>query len=214
MIDPLTTNIVIYRDLLTLDMITEYFNESPELQELVNYDHHSIILTNDTSQISQSIKNLFAKGHSFVPTQLIMIELTFNLTLIHSRYMFSGKSSPPRNHSSVPCPPKKSVYLEGTKNKLFINIKRKYIQDKLIKDEQRSLTTCRRGILFNPQSNLLLRSQDKGSRFVIVDKQTAIVKANHQIERSRLNYDSTKEFNLNVDHWAEKQVLKKEISVQ
>ena len=60
----------------------------------------------------------------------------------------------------------------------------------------------------------MLRSQDKGSRFVIVDKQTAIVKANHQIERSRLNYDPTKEFNLNVDHWAEKQVLKKEISVQ
>ena len=185
-------------------MITAYFNKPPELQQLVNYDHHSIILTNNTSQISRSIKNLFAKNHSFLPTQLIMIELTFNLTLIHSRYMFSGKSWPPRNHSSVPCPPKKSVYLEGTKNKLFISIKWKYIQDKLTKDEQRSSTTCRRDILFNLQSNLLLRSQDKGSRFVVVDKQTAIVKANHQIERSRLSYDPTKEFNLNVNHWAEK----------
>ena len=37
---------------------------------------------------------------------------------------------------------------------------------------------------FNPDGDLFLKSQDKGSRFVAVDKQADIVKANHQIERS------------------------------
>ena len=45
-----------------------------------------------------------------------------------------------------------------------------------------------------------MRSQDEGNRFVVVDKQTDIVKANYQIERSsfvKLNYDPTIEFIFN-----------------
>ena len=94
-----------------------------------------------------------------------------------------------------------------------IDIKRKYIQDKLTKDERSFLTTWGRDSLFNPDSNLLLRSQDNCSRFIVADKQTGIVKANHQIGRSRLNYDPSKESILNVNHWADKWVRKKEISV-
>ena len=92
---------------------------------------------------------------------------------------------------------------------MFINIKRNYVKDNLTKNERRSLTAWRRDILFNPDSGLLLRSQDKGNRFVVVvvDKQTDIVKENHQIERSsfvKLNYDPTKDFILNVKQWADK----------
>ena len=87
----------------------------------------------------------------------------------------------------------------------------------LAKDEQRSLTSWRRDILFNQDSSLLLRSQDKGNRFVVVDKETDIVKANHQIERSsfvKLNYDPTKDLILNIKQWADKWVCEKEISAE
>ena len=82
---------------------------------------------------------------------------------------------------------------------------------------QRSSRTWRRDILFNPDSSLLVRSQDKGNKFVVADKQTDIVEANHQIERSsfvKINYDPTKEFILNVKQWADNWVFKKEISVE
>ena len=82
---------------------------------------------------------------------------------------------------------------------------------------RRSLTTWRRDILFNSDSSLLLRSQDKGYRFVAVNKQTHIIKANHQIERSsfvKLNYHPTKDFILNVKQWADKGFCEEEISTE
>ena len=107
----------------------------------------------------------------------------------------------------------KTIYLECTKSKLcwvgnifinrwkkIINIGRSYVKDNLTKDERRSLTTWRRDFLFNPDSSWSWRSQDEGNRFVVVDKQTDIVKANYQIERSgfvKLNYDPTIEFIFN-----------------
>ena len=38
--------------------------------------------------------------------------------------------------------------------------------------------------LFNKDSDKVMRLQDKGNRFIIVDKQTYCEKANEQIERS------------------------------
>ena len=96
------------------------------------------------------------------------------------------------------------TFLSTVEKELLINIKRNYVKDNFTKDEGRSLTTWRIDILFNPDSNLLLRSQDKGNRFVVVDKQTDIVKANQEIGRSsfvKLNYDTTKEFISNVKQW-------------
>ena len=221
----------------SLNIITGYFSSSDETQELVNNDHHPVILTNDTSQISPSLKDLCAKGASFVPapinydwTQLQLDYDTF-ASRMRTRYMFRGKSSPPRNDSPIPCPPKKpsmrrapktnsaelETFLSTVEKKIFIDMKQNYVKDNLTKDERRSLTTWRRDILFNPDSSLLLRSQEKGNRFVVVDKQTDIVKANHQIERSsfvKLNYDPTKDFILNVKQWANKWVCEKEISAE
>ena len=38
-------------EIKSLNVITGYFNDSVEAQELFNINHHTIILTNDTSQI-------------------------------------------------------------------------------------------------------------------------------------------------------------------
>lgn len=81
------------------------------------------------------------------------------------------------------------------------------MKDNLTKDERRPLTTWRRDMLFNPDSKLLLRSQDKVNRFVVANKQTDVIKANHQIQRSsfdKLNYDPIKNFFSNVKQWADK----------
>ena len=175
----------------SLNIITGYFSNSDKTQELVNNDHHPIILTNDTSQISPSLKDLCAKGPSFIPTPInydwAQLQLDFDTfaSRMRTRYMFRGKSYPPQNDSPIPCPPKKTstwrapktnsaelkTFLSTVENELFIDIKQNYVKDNLTKDERRSLTTWRRDILFNPDSSLLLRSQDKGNRF-IVDKQT------------------------------------------
>ena len=82
----------------------------------------------------------------------IMIELKRNLTLIflllmRARYKFRGKSSPPQNDSSIPCPPKKpftwrapktnsvelGTFLSTVEKELLINIKRNYVKDNLAK---------------------------------------------------------------------------------
>ena len=97
----------------SLNIITGYFNNSAEPQKLVNNDHHPIILTNDTSHISPSLKDLCAKGPSFVPTPInydwTQLQLDFDTfaSRMRARYMFRGKRSPPQNDSSIPCPPKK-----------------------------------------------------------------------------------------------------------
>ena len=97
----------------SLNIITGYFSDSDETQELVNNDHNPVILMNDTSQISPSLKDLCAKGPSFVPTPInydwAQLQLDFDTfaSRMRTRYMFRGKSSPPRNDSPIPCPPKK-----------------------------------------------------------------------------------------------------------
>ena len=51
----------------------------------------------------------------------------------------------------------------------------------------------------------------------MVDKQTDIIKANHQLERSsfvKLNYDPTEQFISNIKQWADKLTHKKEITTE
>ena len=69
--------------------------------------------------------------------------------------------------------------------------------------------------LFNDNSNLVMRIQDKGNRFVMVDKQTDITKANEQIARSsfeKLSNDPTKSHIEKVEKWANKWYSKGEIT--
>ena len=129
------------------------------------------ILTNDASQIPPFLKDLCAKGPSFLPTP-INYDLTLILLLVEWGLDIC-KSSPPNNGSSMLCSPKipstwrapktNSVEFETffstIEKELFINIKRNYIKYNLTKDERRSWATWRRDVLFNPDSKFLLKSR-------------------------------------------------------
>ena len=59
-----------------------------------------------------------------------------------------------------------------------------------------ALKNWRKDVLFNEESKLVMRLQDKCNRFVVVDKETNKIKAQQQIAKSsfqELNYDPTKE---------------------
>ena len=47
---------------------------------------------------------------------------------------------------------------------------KKNVKDELLKDERLALNEWRKNDLFNKNSNLIMRFQDKGSRSVVVDK--------------------------------------------
>ena len=65
-----------------LNVITRNFKDSVEPQELFNINHHTIILTNDASQIPPFLKDLFPKVPHFYQILSIMIGLNLNLTVI------------------------------------------------------------------------------------------------------------------------------------
>ena len=144
----------------SLNVITGNFNDSVEPQEFLNINHHTIILTNDASQIPPFLKDLCVKGPSFLPTPThydwAHSQLDFDTfaSRKRARYMFRGKSFPPRNGSSMPCSlkipstwraPKTNsaeleTFLSTVEKELFIKIKRNYVKCNLTKDERRSLT--------------------------------------------------------------------------
>ena len=163
----------------SLNVITGNFNDSVEPQEFFNINHHTIILTNDASQIPPFLKDLCVKGPSFLPTPInydwAQPQLDFDTfaSRMRGRYVFRGKSSPPRSSSSIPSSPKipstwrapktnsaeSEIFLSIVEKELLINIKLNYVKYSLTKVEQRSLTTWRRDVLFHPNSNLLFRSR-------------------------------------------------------
>ena len=70
----------------SLDIITGNFHDSVEPQELFNIKNHTIILTNDASQIPPFLKDLCAKGPSFLRTPinydwalLLLVELVLDI---------------------------------------------------------------------------------------------------------------------------------------
>ena len=83
------------------NLITGKFNDSIEPQELFNINHHTTVLTNDASQITPFLKDLCAKGPSFLPIPInfdwAQPQLDFDTfaSRMRARYMFRGKSSPP-----------------------------------------------------------------------------------------------------------------------
>ena len=86
---------------------------------------------------------------------------------------------------------------------------------KMSKEERSTLKNWRKDVLFNKEFELVMRLQDKGNRFVIVDKGADKIKAKQQITRSsfqELNYDPTKEHIKKVEQCSEKWFRKKEIS--
>ena len=116
-------------------------------------------------------------------------------------------------------PPKSSIpevetFLNRVESDLFSHTKRKRVDDNLSREERSALTSWRKNHLFNAESDLIIRQQDKGNRFIIVDKDTDIQKANEQIQRSSfqvVNHDPTLDHVERVKQWTEKWLEKNEI---
>ena len=62
--------------------------------------------------------------------------------------------------------------------------KAKKLNDNLSSDKRLALNTWRKNYLFNSESKLIMRLQDKGNQFIIVDKDTDKKKGLDQIEKS------------------------------
>ena len=66
---------------------------------------------------------------------------------------------------------------------------------------------CKKQVLFNKDSEDVLRLQDKGNKFVIVDKTTDLMKAERQIARSsmtKVDEDPTEMMINRVKNWCSK----------
>ena len=77
---------------------------------------------------------------------------------------------------------------------LFQNAKVDKAKDNLTRTERRALKNWRRDNLFNRENDTIMRLQDKGNRFVFVDKNTDLLKAEQQIgfiSSIKLNHDPT-----------------------
>ena len=83
-------------------------------------------------------------------------------------------NQPPRKKSNWRAPvttsPELETFLSSVKRSLLSDTSRKAISEDLSKGETKSLINWRKTQSFNPCGDLVLRSQDKGNRFVIVDK--------------------------------------------
>ena len=68
--------------------------------------------------------------------------------------------------------PLRSLFIKKKKKEkdLLEETSKKNVKDKLLKHEGLALNEWRKNDLFNKNSNLVMRLQDKGSRFVVVDK--------------------------------------------
>ena len=98
---------------------------------------------------------------------------------------------------------------------LFDDTSRRIFRNNLTKSQRSALKSWRQNHLFEPESNLIMRLQDKGNRFVIVNKATDTQKAKEKIERSsfaEINYDPTTSHVQKVENWARKWHDRGEIS--
>ena len=88
--------------------------------------------------------------------------------------------------------PELETFLTSAEEDLFQNTEVGKAKDNLARTDRRALTNWRRDNLFNKESNTIMRLQDKGNRFAIVNRNTDRLKAQQQIGRSsfvKLNHD-------------------------
>ena len=77
------------------------------------------------------------------------------------------------------------------------------------------LNFCRKEMLFNPNSTEVMRLQDKGNKFVVVEKATDLMKSECQIVKSsmvKVDDDPTKQIIDKVDNWCRKWTNKGHLS--
>ena len=117
---------------------------------------------------------------------------------------------PPKSNSN-----EIETFIPLVEKDLFQDISRERIHSNLLQDEKKALKDWRKNVLFNKDSDKVMRLQNKGNKFIIVDKQTDCEKANEQIERSsflKIDYDPTTLHINKVKDWTNKWISRNEIS--
>ena len=121
---------------------------------------------------------------------------------------------------SLQIPPKSNsneieTFISLVEKDLFQDTSRKRIPWNISQDEKKALKDWGKHVLFNKGSDKVMRLQDKGNRFIIVDKQTDCEKANEQIERSsflKTDYDPITLHTNKVKDWTTKWISRNNIS--
>ena len=192
--------------------------------------HEPLNLDGLQRDLPSGLTELCKKGPSFIPTpdsfDWLQLQKDFDRfrNRIRASVFFSDKPStpaytcddvtgirPPKKPSSWNAPkakiPEVETFLSNVERDLFSTTTRRKAADNLSHEERTALTNWRHEHLFNPDSDLVIRQQDKGNRFVVVDKETDIKKSNEQIQRSSFKQipgDPTEQHVTLVKNWAEK----------
>ena len=176
-----------------------YFTSSSSTDNTSSSEHHHPILINtNNNNISNDFKDLCAKGPSFVPTpehyNWLQLQNDFDrfANRIRARFIFKDskdnqneqvikKINPPKKPSTWRAPktscPEIETFLANIERSIFQDTSRQQIYNNLPKGQREALKNWRKKHLFNSDSDLIMRLQDKGNRFVIVDKDTDTQKA-------------------------------------
>ena len=204
-------------------------------------DYEPINRTKNNCKLSDSLISLCSKGPSFIPIpnifdwrQLQIDFEKFKNTLRKISFFSTNEAGSNNNkNTTLPLtidnpPQKQSLWIPPKSNSneietfislvekdLFHDTSRKRIPSNLSEDEKKALNNWRKNVLFNKDSDKVMRLQDKRNRFIIVDKQTDHEKENEQIERSsflKLDYDPTTLHINKLKEWTTKWTSRNEIS--
>ena len=96
---------------------------------------------------------------------------------------------PPKSNSN-----EIETFISLVEKDLFQDTSRKRIPSNFSQDEKKVSKDWRKNVLFNKDSDKVIRLQDRRNSFIMIDKQTVCEKANEQIERSsvlKLDCDPT-----------------------
>ena len=205
------------------------------LSDVVIPPYDPINLDAKKRELPTGLTELCSRGPSFIPVPTsydwLQLQKDFDRfrNSIRTKVFFSKQQPNPAPETTEIRPPKKKsrwkppkcsipeveVYLNKVERDLFSHTKRKRIDDNLTEPERHALKKWREEHLYNQDSDLIIRQQDKGNRFIIVDKETDISKAEEQIQRSSfrtIDYDPTLDHVESVKKWAAKWLEKKEIT--
>ena len=189
---------------------TSNYNTMKEdlLKDIEIPSHDPIVLCDNPKFQESAFKSLCAKGPSFVPTPKTVnwnqLQTDFEnfQNSVRREIHFAKSPQEATNKDDDDQPPKKCIERD-----LFINTSKRKLKSNLSKEENEALRYCTNEMISNPKSKEVIRLQDKGNKFVIVDKETDLKKAKQQILRSsmvKLKENPTEMITRKVQQWCTK----------
>ena len=174
-----------------------------EGQKLLSFEPLNL-QKNDTT-LTDGLKSLCSKGPSFAPVpphyNWLQLKKDFDRFShsLRSRVFFANKEQNSnnnlRNNNGVKNEkrnligqnqktnsPKLDTFVTSFEIDLFCNTKPTDVKDNLFEEEKSE--KWRKDVLFNKESELVMRLQDKGNGFVIVDKEADKINAQLKIAKS------------------------------